>query len=255
MASRCWMLSSTRRIGSVRFTLGVFLAPLQVADPDNDRGQFMRIDVGLDAVKLRGANFAGQERWVGEDRRRRSAPLSTGPAAATAPYRESCRCRRPDRGCGRARALHPAEHFVFQLDAQFGASTAAGRLHGRGDLFGSGLDLLPATPQRGHQYRLQNQQNVFAAGVVRAKLGALAFVQNALEEGAEDGRLDASPIQLARHRGEYSYPQGSRSKTVSSSGRKRPPLKWWMLIGPKLSSPTAMARKRFLSLRTNLRGS
>ena len=94
--------------------------------------------------------------------------------------------------------FHPAEHLVFQLGAQLGAGTSAGGLHGRGDLFGSGLHRIPALTQRRHDHRFQNQQDVFAIGVVGAKLGALAIVQDALEERAEDSRLDAAPIELGR---------------------------------------------------------
>ena len=54
---------------------------------------------------------------------------------------------------------------------------------------------LPAALQRGHHNRLDNQQNVFLAGVMRSELGAFAGVKAALEESSEDGRFHGGPIE------------------------------------------------------------
>ena len=53
----------------------------------------------------------------------------------------------------------------------------------------------PIPAQGRHEHRLHDQQDVFAAGVVRAQLGALGRVQAAGEERAEDSRLDGRPVQ------------------------------------------------------------
>ena len=65
----------------------------------------------------------------------------------------------------------------------------------RRKVVGLGLHLGPAAAQRRHQHRLDDEQDVVAAGVVGAELGALGGVQAALEEGAEDGGLDAGPVE------------------------------------------------------------
>ena len=82
------------------------------------------------------------------------------------------------------------------MRTKFGAGAVGGRLHGRGDFFRACFDLGPAPPERGHDDRLDDEQDVFAAGVVRAQLSALFLIEDALEEGAEDGRLHAAPVQL-----------------------------------------------------------
>ena len=48
----CLMLCSGRRMGSAHFAKAVFVAPLQVADPDRDLRQFVGVGVDLDAVQL-----------------------------------------------------------------------------------------------------------------------------------------------------------------------------------------------------------
>ena len=58
------------------------------------------------------------------------------------------------------------------------------------------LHLLPAALQRGHYDRLDNEQNVFLAGVVRSELRTLAGVKAALKEGSEDGGFHGGPIQI-----------------------------------------------------------
>ncbi len=76
---------------------------------------------------------------------------------------------------------------------------------------------------------------------MRAKLGALGRVERALEEGAEDGRLDAGPVQ-ARDVGEdRAVPRGAAGSRRCSS--KRPPLKWGTRSQPK-KPPLLISAKR-----------
>jgi hypothetical protein len=58
--------------------------------------------------------------------------------------------------------------------------------------------LVPAAAQRGHHHRLDDALDVVAPRVVGAELGALAGVERALEEGAEDRRLDTPPVERGR---------------------------------------------------------
>ncbi len=51
-------------------------------------------------------------------------------------------------------------------------------------------------PQRRHEHWLDEAQDRGPVGVVGAELGALRGVQAALEEGAEDGRLDLAPVEV-----------------------------------------------------------
>ena len=48
-----------------------------------------------------------------------------------------------------------------------------------------------------HQHRLDDQQDVVLAGVVRAQLGALGLVDDALEQRAEDRGVDVRPVVVA----------------------------------------------------------
>ena len=58
-----------------------------------------------------------------------------------------------------------------------------------------GPDLVPSPAERRHHDRLDDAQDVGLAGVVGAELGPAAGIERALEEGAEDGRLDRGPIE------------------------------------------------------------
>jgi hypothetical protein len=54
--------------------------------------------------------------------------------------------------------------------------------------------VLAIAPERPHDEKLDERENVLFARVVGADLRALGGVKRALEEGAEDGRLDAAPV-------------------------------------------------------------
>ena len=56
----------------------------------------------------------------------------------------------------------------------------------------------PAPAQRGHEHWLDDQEDVFPAGVLGAKLRTLLGVEAAGKEGAEDAGLDGGPV-VARH--------------------------------------------------------
>ena len=58
------------------------------------------------------------------------------------------------------------------------------------------LQLAPLPAERSHHHRLDDQQDVRLAGVVRADLALLTRIEQALEERAEDARLDAGPIAV-----------------------------------------------------------
>jgi len=58
------------------------------------------------------------------------------------------------------------------------------------------FDDLPAAFERIHDDGLDQQEDVFGRGVVRADHGALGLVERALEQGAEDDGFDVGPIVL-----------------------------------------------------------
>ena len=58
------------------------------------------------------------------------------------------------------------------------------------------LDLGPLATEGFHQDRLHQRLDVGFAGVVRAQLRALAFIQRALKKRAHDARLDELPVGL-----------------------------------------------------------
>ena len=87
------------------------------------------------------------------------------------------------------------EAEIVQLFVQVGALLASGGVPLRGQPGRLRLHLLPPPAQRRHQHRLDDQQDVVLAGVMRPQLRALGGVQTTLEECAEDGRLDRAPIQ------------------------------------------------------------
>ena len=57
------------------------------------------------------------------------------------------------------------------------------------------LHLCPSATKRRHQNRLYDEQDVLATGVVGAQLRPLGRVQRPLEQRAEDGGLDGSPVE------------------------------------------------------------
>ena len=59
-----------------------------------------------------------------------------------------------------------------------------------------GFERGPFAAERGHEDRLDQGDDVLAAGVLRAQRGPLVGVQAAGEEGAHDARLDELPVRL-----------------------------------------------------------
>ena len=55
-------------------------------------------------------------------------------------------------------------------------------------------DIRPALLKRAHEYRLNEQEDVVFAGVVRSDERAAGGVERTLEEGSEDGGGDVSPV-------------------------------------------------------------
>ena len=92
----------------------------------------------------------------------------------------------------------------------------------RGQFAGACLHLFPTPPQGRHQHRLDDEQDVLLAGIVRAELRALVGVKAALEQRAKDRRLDARPVERGSFHQER-RPSLSSSSTVASSNS--PPSK------------------------------
>ena len=100
-------------------------------------------------------------------------------------------CSRSAKSCkARSNALRAGEPrpLVF-------ARCAGSRLHlGPQLLVAAAADFGPLAPQRRHHHRLDEHDNVLAAGVVGADERFLAGVEVPLEERAEDRRLDVRPV-------------------------------------------------------------
>ena len=77
-----------------------------------------------------------------------------------------------------------------------GPAAAAGRLerrrHDRVDL---GLGRVPFGAQRAQHDRLDDHHDLFGVGVMRADLRALVGIEKALEQRAEDRRVDQAPVE------------------------------------------------------------
>ena len=61
-----------------------------------------------------------------------------------------------------------------------------------------GLSRLPLREQRADDHRLDNPHDLVAVGVVRPELRALVRVEAALEQRAEDRRVDLRPVERRR---------------------------------------------------------
>ena len=148
--------------------------------------------------------------------------------------RESCRCRRPGPAPGCA-AISPAK--PGQQVGQLGPAGCARALpvwprRGGGPASSACcLDLGPAPAQGGHQHRLDDQQDVLLAGVVRAQLRR-AWTGSRLRSKSVP-RIDGSMLDQSRSltRARMSSPSLSRSSTASSSNS--PPSKCGDLVGAK----------------------
>ena len=109
---------------------------------------------------------------------------------------------------------------------------------GRVRPFQTGRDLrlgrLPLDKPGAHDNRLDDKHDLVAVGVVRAKLGALAGVESALEQRAQDRRVDFRPVEVRRreHRFDLDFFRDSAesssnsppSNQATSSKPIRPPV-------------------------------
>ena len=68
-------------------------------------------------------------------------------------------------------------------------------IQGAGDL---GLRRVPLGQPRADHHRLNEQHDLVAVGVVRAELRAFTRVEPALEQRAEDRRIDLRPVEVRR---------------------------------------------------------
>ncbi len=60
----------------------------------------------------------------------------------------------------------------------------------------TGLRCIPLGQPRADHHRLDEQHDLVAVGVVRAELRAFAWVEPALEQRAEDRRIDLRPVEV-----------------------------------------------------------
>jgi hypothetical protein len=175
----------------------VLLHPLQVADPDHHLGQLLGEWVDFDSQKLRGADVGEQADVVGggegdhlffqvEQQVDGDVEEVAGAAGGVEDF---------DLG----EAVQVVAQGIFELFAGGGglaawAAFARRLLHLGPERQAFGFGRVPFAPQRGHEHRLQQRENVGAARVVGADLRTLGRVQEAFEQGAEDRRFDVAPI-------------------------------------------------------------
>ena len=67
--------------------------------------------------------------------------------------------------------------------------------HRRHDLFDLRLRRVPFAQERAHDHRLDDQGDFFRVGVMGADLRALVGIEKALEQRAEDRRVDEAPVE------------------------------------------------------------
>ena len=131
-----------------------------------------------------------------------------------------------------ARAFWPLPGRLFDLRPEF--------------LFAAAVDFGPFAAQRGHQHGFEERFDIGPAGVMGADLRAFGGIEDALEERAEDRRLDVRPIGIV-----------DRDEDVDFLGRQREDfgvgeqsaVEPEDFVGAEIAAPCDMAWKRFSSRR------
>ena len=159
----------------------------------------MRILVDLDAAQLLGRD-AGEEAAHADVARKRDHRLLEVEQLLERHVQEvAATTRRVEHAHRRDLAREPHQQAAqFARDAR--ARHTARRIAPRHQRLCLGLHRVPAAAQRQHQHRLDDQQDIVAAGVVRAELRTLGGVERACEQRAQDRRLDAAPVERAHAR-------------------------------------------------------
>lgn len=174
----------------------VILPPLDVADPDDDGGEVVGDGVDFDAVHLAGVDFGHGEghaskEGVGDDLFFEIHEQLKGDiekvAAATGGVEDA------DFAQGGEHGLAEGFELAGEGDALAGGGGGVELGAEGGGLL---LDGLPLTAKGLHEDGFDDEEDVFAAGVVRAELGTLGGIEAALEECAEDGGFDGFPIEV-----------------------------------------------------------
>ena len=177
----------------------VVVLPLEEADPDDDGGDLVGVEVDLDAEELAGVG----DRIEGEGK-----AMGEAEDAGLVPEVEQALEGDVEEVSGAAGGIEDADGRelggpVLQ-EGEGGAieTKTRGALGGCGSgFFGEGvedglLDCGPATAEGVHDDGLDEEEDVFGRGVMGADHGAFSGVEGALEEGAEDGGLNGGPVVL-----------------------------------------------------------
>ena len=90
------------------------------------------------------------------------------------------------------------------------AASAGGFQHGRHDRFDLRLRRLPFGLERAQHDRLDDLHDLVGIGVMRADLRPLVGVEEALEQCAEDGRVDQAPVEARGGEHEADLDMGQR---------------------------------------------
>ena len=122
--------------------------------------------------------------------------------------------------------------FFAELALCVPSAAGAGLKHGRHDRFDPGLGFLPLGAQRAQNHRLDDHHDLVWVGVMGADLRPLVGIEEALEQRAENRRVDEAQSRLV----------AAKSKPISfcmsaSGGRplNKPPLNQRMFS--RLKSP------------------
>ena len=192
-ASRCSIVSSGSQDRVAQVGEAVGQHPLDLADPDDHPGQLGRVGVELDAEHRLRADLRELHRHLQRQRRPQDR------LALQVLERLQREVEEVARAAGRVEHAHGAQPLEEGVEDRERVLRCRRLCRDHLARSQQGLDLraggLEVAPQRGQQHRLDEAHDRGPVGVVRAELRALAGVEAALEERAEDRRLDLRPVE------------------------------------------------------------
>ena len=166
--------------------------PLDVADPDRRARQFRGVGIDFDALRRCAARNGS-----------RAAPAHVSASTMARCSRSFSDCKREiEKVAGAAGGIEHAN--VAGASGKRRAAPVAttpcsgppSRVRPLDGCRSIRLRRLPFRRQRPHDHRLDDHHDLFGIGVVRADLRPLVGIEDALEQRAEDGRVDRRPVLL-----------------------------------------------------------
>ncbi|MNF68744.1 hypothetical protein D3C84_506100 [compost metagenome] len=168
----------------------VALAPLQVTDPYGNAGQFGGVFVDLQAEHVGRAGFDVHLPAEAEQFQVNLCGMLQVFQGMQGEVEEVARAAR------RVEHAKAAQAFEITLIGGHGGLVWSAFHTFALSFFQGGLDGRPFCRQRLGDQRVDQFGDGAGVGVVRAKWGAGVWVQAALKQGAEDGRVDGAPVEV-----------------------------------------------------------